>query len=180
MLKIFTKNVFFFGNFQNKKIQYFGIIMLKCYTWDGGAISFKNSAGNNQTVNVSLVPGRAYILSVQRRIGTDAHDGDGSVDPYEFAWRIEDLVTEVVVTDITESGPVHPGMEKTWRIGHASTHFSHVQGPFLIHNGVDADTQATCQTWLRNKFAGTATAEESESGVAEDAAFFLELDVGTQ
>ena len=158
----------------------FDLFMLKFFTWDGGAIAFKNSAGSNVTVGVSLVPGRAYIISVQRRTGTDDHDGDGSVDSYEFAWRIEDMVTEVVVTDITEAGNAHPGVEKNWRVGTASTHFTHVQGPFIIHNGVDADHRATCQTWLRNKFAGTATAEESENGIAEDAAFFLELDVGTQ
>ena len=158
----------------------FDLHMLKCFTWDAGAIAFKNLSGSNTTVNVSLIPSRAYIISVQRRVGTDDHDGDGSFDPYEFVWRIEDLVTEVVVTDITQSGNVHPGVEKIWRIGSASTHFSHVQGPFIVHNGVDADHQATCQTWLRNKFAGTATAEESENGIAEDAAFFVELDVGTQ
>ena len=50
----------------------------------------------------------------------------------------------------------------------------------VIHNGNDADDQDTCREWLRKKFLGTATSEESENGVAEGAAFFAELDVAVK
>ena len=86
-------------------------------------------------------------------------------------------VTTSVTTDTVVQGNDHPGTQQVWRLGKASTHFFHVQGPFIIHNGNDAENMATCQSWLRNTYNGTATAEESENGVAEAASFFVELDV---
>ena len=91
-------------------------------------------------------------------------------------WRTS---TDVVVTDTVQQGNNHPGSEQVWHLGHASTHFTPTQGPFIIHNGNDADDKATCQEWLRNKFDGTATAEESENGIEENASFFVELDIAT-
>ena len=38
---------------------------------------------------------------------------------------------------------------------------------------------ATCQSWLKNKYDGTAVAEESENGIGEAASFFVELDIAT-
>ena len=97
----------------------------------------------------------------------------------EFQMRLEDLVTDVVVTDTVQQGNNHPGSEQVWRLGHASTNFTHTQSCFIVHNGNDADHMATCQEWLRKKYLGTATAEESENGVAEAAAFFVELDIAS-
>ncbi len=152
--------------------------LLKTFFWDGGAIGFKNKAGNNATVPVSLVPSRSYLVSISRRPATIDHDGDGVIDGYEFVWRVEDLATETTVTHITEPGNDHPGSEQVWRLGHSSTHFSHVMGPWIVHNSVDAAYQATCQTWLRNRFAGIADPEEEVSATC-DASFFLELEIKT-
>ena len=98
---------------------------------------------------------------------------------YEFHFRLEDLVTDVVTTDTVVQGNDHPGTQQVWRLGKASTHFFHVQGPFIIHNGNGAETMATCQSWLKNKFDGTAVAEESENGIEEADSFFVELDIAT-
>jgi len=88
-------------------------------------------------------------------------------------------VTDTVVSHTHQQGNNHPGTHKVWRLGSAATNFTHVQGPFIIHNGNDADDQDTCREWLRKKFLGTAVAEESENGVAEAASFFVELDIAT-
>ena len=45
----------------------FDIHMLKCFTWDGGAIAFKNTAGNNSTVPVALIP-LPPLFDVPRRL----------------------------------------------------------------------------------------------------------------
>ena len=87
---------------------------------------------------------------------------------------MEDLVTDVVVNDTVQQGNNHPGTEQVWRLGHASTHFTHVQGPFLIHNGNNADDMANCQAWLRNKFTGAASEDAAVSGPAT---WFIEMNV---
>ena len=158
----------------------FDVMMLKIFTWDGNTIGYKDDGGSNAVLGFSLVPGRAYILTCERRDATQDYNGNGNIEGYEFHFRLEDLVTDVVTTDTVVQGNDHPGSEQVWRLGKASTHFFHVQGPFIIHNGNDAENMATCQSWLRNKFNGTATAEESENGVAEGASFFVELDVAVK
>ena len=157
----------------------FDIYMLKLFTWDGGAIAYKDLGGSNSELNFATIPGRAYILTAERRDATQDYNGNGNIEGYEFHFRLEDLVTDVVTTDTVVQGNSHPGTQQVWRLGKASTHFYHVQGPFVIHNGNDAETMATCQSWLRNKYDGTAVAEESENGIGEDASFFVELDIAT-
>ena len=155
-------------------------MMLKLFTWDGNTLGYKDDGGSNAVLDFSTIPGRAYILTAERRAATQDYNGNGNIEGYEFHFRLEDLVTDVVTTDTVVQGNDHPGTQQVWRLGKASTHFFHVQGPFIIHNGNDAENMATCQSWLRNKFNGTATAEESENGVAEDASFFVELDVAVK
>ncbi len=157
----------------------FDVMMLKIFTWDGNTIGYKDDGGSNAVLDFSLVPGRAYILTCERRDATQDYNGNGNIEGYEFHFRLEDLVTDVVTTDTVVQGNDHPGSEQVWRLGKASTHFFHVQGPFIIHNGNDAETMATCQSWLKNKFDGTAVAEESENGIEENASFFVELDIAT-
>jgi hypothetical protein len=148
--------------------------MLKIFTWDGGALCYKDLSGSNATINVSLIPGRAYLLSVQRRAATQDYTGNGIIEGYEFYISVEDLVTDVVVNDTVQQGNNHPGTEQVWRLGHASTHFTHVQGPFIIHNGNDVDDMANCQAWLRNKFTGAASSDAAVSGPAT---WFIEMNV---
>ena len=155
----------------------FDIFMLKIFTWDGGSLAYKDLSGSNSTISVSLIPGRAYLLSVQRRAATQDYTGNGIIEGHEFYITVEDLVTDVVVNDTVQQGNNHPGTEQVWRLGHASTHFTHVQGPFLIHNGNDSDHIANCQTWLRKKYTGESTSAVSENGESEDATFFAELDI---
>ena len=151
-------------------------MMLKIFTWTSNSIGYKDDAGSNAVLNFSTIPGRAYILTCERRDATQDYDGDGVVEGYEFHFRLEDLVTDVVTTDTAVQGNDHPGSEQVWRLGKASTHFFHVQGPFLIHNGNNADDMANCQAWLRNKYTGeTGTSEEAAT--SGPATFFVELDV---
>ena len=96
--------------------------LLKTFTWTGGAIGYKNAAGNNATVPVALIPLRAYIISIERE-GIDT-SGDGNIDDYQFNWTIEDLVAESTVSHTTPRGNTHPGSEQVWRLGHASTNNS--------------------------------------------------------
>ena len=42
----------------------FDLFMMKIFTWDGGAIGFKNDSGNNDTVPVALIPLRAYVFTI--------------------------------------------------------------------------------------------------------------------
>ena len=154
-------------------------MMLKIFTWDGNTIGYKDDGGSNAVLDFSLVPGRAYILTCERRDATQDYNGNGNIEGYEFHFRLEDLVTDVVTTDTVVQGNDHPGSEQVWRLGKASTHFFHVQSCFIIHNGNDAEHMATCQSWLKNKFHGTAVAEESENGIEENASFFVELDIAT-
>ena len=155
----------------------FDIFMLKLFTWSGGALGYKDNSGNNATINVSLIPGRAYLLTVERRAATQDYNGNGLIEGYEFYFTVEDLVTSVIANDTVVQGNNHPGTEQVWRLGTASTHFTHVQGPFIIHNGNDSDEIATCQTWLRKKYTGESTSAVSENGESEDATFFAELDI---
>ena len=155
----------------------FDIFMLKLFTWTGGALGYKDNSGNNATINVSLIPGRAYLLTVERRAATQDYNGNGLIEGYEFYFTVEDLVTDVVVNDTVVQGNNHPGTEQVWRLGSASTHFTHVQGPFIIHNGNNATHIANSQEWLRKKFTGESTSESSETTVSEDATFFAELDI---
>ncbi len=157
----------------------FDIFLLKIFTWDAGSMAYKDLGGSNSTIPVSTIPGRAYILTAERRPATVDYNGNGIIEGHEFVFRLEDLVTDVVVSHTLQQGNNHPGSEQVWRLGHASTHFTHTQGPFVVHNGNDATDMATCQSWLRNKYDGTAVAAESENGIAEDAAFFVELDIAT-
>jgi hypothetical protein len=157
----------------------FDVFMLKIFCWDAGTLAYKDLGGSNATIPVTTIPGRAYILTCERRPATQDYNGNGVISGHEFVFRLEDLVTDVVVSHTLEQGNNHPGVEKVWRLGHSSTNFSHVQGPFVIHNGNDATDMATCQEWLRKKYLGTAVSEESENGSGEDAAFFLELDIAT-
>ena len=149
--------------------------MLKAFFWDGGTVAFKSGAtGNN------ITPLRAYLITVERRPATIDHDGDGVISGYEFVWRFEDLVAGSVVTHITEPGNDHPGEDKTWRIGTASTHFSHIQGAFIVHNGRDATHIANSRAWLRSQYAGESTEEVSGPVGIVDATWFAELEIETR
>ena len=142
----------------------FDLYLLKCFTWDGGSIAFKAASGANTVVPVALIPLRAYIFTIQRR-GIDT-TGDGLIDDYEFNWVIEDLVTETSVTHTTISGKTHPGSEQVWRLGHAATHFSHVQSCFIIHNGLDATHVSNSQKWLRNQYGAGGSGSSGETTTA--------------
>ena len=107
---------------------------------------------------------------------TELWKGTSSCSGWRTSCRTSSSPTE---SHTLQQGNNHPGSEQVWRLGHSSTHFTHTQGPFVVHNGNDATDMATCQSWLRNKYDGTAVAAESENGIAEDAAFFVELDIAT-
>ena len=155
----------------------FDLGMLKIFCWTGGSLAYKDLSGSNATIPVALVPARPHILSAQRRAATVDYTGNGVIEGYEFVFTVEDLVTETIVEHVLQQGPNHPGTEVVWRLGSAATHFSHVQGPFIVHNGTDPVHIASSKQWLRNKYNGVTTGSAPAESV--DATWFAELEIQT-
>ena len=144
---------------------------------------------NNSTLmisNLSYIPLRSYILSVQRRVGTADHgngasDNNNGFDDYEFHWRLEDLSTNTVQTDISARGAARPaGGLNTWQFGRSTTHFDQVQSCCIAYNGTDTTHYNNSISWLKSKFAGESTdnsGSQETSSASEDAKWFLELDI---
>jgi hypothetical protein len=149
------------------------------YLWDvgyqkiliwGQQLSFEDANGTKNGV-LSVIPHVDYLLSVTR---TDANNGT-------LTYRMERLDDNTVQTATSAAGLSSPPNANgfPWRLGHASTHFSHLQSCWILHNGTDAAHQATCQTWIRNTHAGTTTAATGET-TSQDAEWFLELEISSE
>ena len=125
-----------------------------------------------------MVSLRSYILSIQRRIGTVDHNGDGVVDAYELSWRLEDLVSNSVQTDLTvASWPFTTGAASSFRIGKSSYHVDHVQGAIVAYNGTSAVHWDSAIAWLKAQYSGTASSASGEAATSSDAQWFVELDI---
>ena len=137
-------------------------ILASGYMWitATGTGGFKIRNRNNSTVlipNIAYVPLRTYILSVQRRIGTQDNTGDGNVDDYEFSWRLEDISSggNGVQVDISERGADRPanGLD-TWQFGRSSTNFDQTQSCAVAYNGVNATDYTNTIAWLKAQYTG--------------------------
>jgi hypothetical protein len=113
-----------------------------------------------------------YLLTVRR------HEVDQA--NHNLEWRLENLTDNSVTTAQSGSGlstwPNANGF--SWRIGHASTHFSHLQSAFIVHNTLNATWQAESQAYLRNYHDGTTSpAEENTQTTTTDSRWFVELEL---
>ena len=150
---------------------------LKVYT-QNGAISFRNYADSGSSTNMSYVPLRTYILSIQRRTGTVDHNGDGVIDAYELSWQLTDLVTNSTQTDLTVSSwPFTTGGASSFRIGKASYHLDHVQGGIVAYNGTSSVHWDSSTAWLKAQYEGTASSASGEAATTADSEWFVELDI---
>ena len=115
---------------------------------------------------------KQYLLSIHRRLNTDPQPD------YEFYWRLKRLDTGDVTEATTDFGanlPTNPGI---WRLGHASTHFYHLQGPMIIHNNETQTHVDNSRSWLEHKWAGTTTsAEGATESTSDPASFFVNLNI---
>ena len=148
----------------------FDIGYIKALIWNQ-TLSFYDAA-NNKVSALSVIPHVDYLLTVRR-----VESGNAA----NLEWRLERLDDNTVQTATTVPGLSAPPNANgfPWRLGHASTHFTHLQSSFIVHNGIDATHQESCQTWLRNAHAGTASNAESETTTA-DAEWFVELDITSE
>ena len=147
----------------------FDIGYIKCLIWNQ-TLSFYD-INNNKVSALAIIPHVDYLLTVRRIDGANAAS---------LEWRLERLDDNTVSTATTVAGLTGPPNANgfPYRLGHASTHFTHVQSSLILHNGIDATHQETCQTWLRNAHAGTAgNAQETTTAEAE---WFLSLDIKTE
>ena len=152
---------------------------LKVYT-SAGTINFRNVTDSGTATNMSYIPLRSYVLSIQRRIGTVDHDGNGLIDPYELVWRLEDLASSTVQTDLTiASWNFTSTAPSQLRIGKSNYHFDHVQGAIVAYNGTNSVHWDSAVSWLKAQYAGEVL-EAGESTPAADSQWFVELDVVTE
>ena len=149
---------------------FFDLYMMKIFFMNGG-IMFKSANGTNTSVSLSVIPLQPYLLSVHRR---------AQGNTYEFYWRLERLSNNNVQETTSVAGLTLPANPGSWGLGHASTHFYHYQGPFLIHNGVNSTHIDNCRQWLKNVYAGENVASNANEVVVEtneDASFFAQLKI---
>ena len=128
---------------------FYDFYMMKVFFMNG-AIHYTDT--NNASVQVSglsIIPLQQYLISIHRR-------SDGNAG-YEFYWRLERLSNNQVMTATTTSGATMPNTAKTWRLGMPNTHYSHLGGPFIVHNTEAALHISNSIAWLKNHYTGTAT-----------------------
>ena len=151
----------------------FDVGYMKVYIW-GQQLAYEDANGAKIGV-LSIMPHVDYLLTVQR-IEVDQANTN-------FDWRLEGLDDNTVQTALSGSGLSAPPNANgfPWKWGTAATHFQQVQSCWVLHNGLDAGHQATCQQWIKNTHAGTTTASSSGSETtSQDAQWFLELEITSE
>mgnify|MGYP006103106781 CR=1 FL=1 len=145
---------------------------MKIYIW-GQQLAYEDANGNKTGV-LSVIPHVDYMLSIQRiEAGANA----------SFDWRLERLDDNTIQTAQSDSGLAAPPNANgfPWKWGTAATHFQQVQSCWILHNGLDAGHQATCQQWIKNTHAGTTTASSSGAeSTTQDSQWFLELEISSE
>ena len=150
----------------------FDVGYMKIYIW-GQQLAYEDANGVKTGV-LTVIPHVDYMLSIQR-VEVDANNNI-------FDWRLERLDDNTVQTAQSGSGFTAPPNANgfPWKWGTSATHFRQVQSCWLLHNGLDAAHQTTCQQWIRNTYAGTTTASSSSSETTtQDAEWFLELEISS-
>ena len=149
----------------------FDVGYMKIYIW-GQQLAYEDAAGQRHGV-LNVIPHVDYLLTVRRR---DLNDGAN----INFEYRLERLDDNTVQTAQSGSGLTAPPNANgfAWRWGISSTHFRQVQSCWILHNGLDATHETTCQNWIRNTYNGTTTASSSGAeSTSQDASWFIELEV---
>ena len=135
---------------------------------------FYYDSSNTKTVlNTTWIPLRSYLLTATKEL-------TGAQGAAELHLRFEDLVTGTVVTEVLPEGPPSNGAVFTWVLGHAGYWFTHVAGPYIMANGLDATEIANCQSWMKRFYDGEIggnAEEETTTTVSEDASFFVNLNI---
>jgi hypothetical protein len=136
---------------------------------DSQQISYVDANDVKQGV-FQFTPMVPYMLTVRR-----VADGQS----FNFEWILEDLTDNTTVTATTGSGlsawPNANGFP--FRLGHASTHFSHLQSAMIIHNTLNTEWQATSQTYLRNYYNGTTSNSSENETTTTDSQWFIEVEL---
>ena len=149
----------------------FDVGYMKVYIW-GQQLAYEDASGTRQGV-LNVIPHVDYLLTVRRR---DLNDGAN----INFEWRLERLDDNTVQTATSGSGLTSPPNANgfAWKWGISSTHFRQVQSCWILHNGLDAAHEETCQTWIRNTYNGTTSASaDGAETVTQTASWFVELEV---
>ena len=144
---------------------------IKCYIW-GQQLAYEDASGTRVGV-LSVIPFVDYLLTVQRI-------DDPNQNSAALHWRLERLDDNTVQTAVSGSGLTAPPNANgfAWSWGTAATHFQQIQSCWILHNGVNAAHQETCQTWIRNTYNGTTTAASSSTETTtQDAEWFLEMEI---
>jgi hypothetical protein len=148
----------------------FDIGYMKIYIW-GQQLAYEDATGTKIGV-LSIIPHVDYLLSIQRiEVGANT----------TFDWHLERLDDSTVQTAQSGSGLAAPPNANgfPWKWGTAATHFQQVQSCWLLHNGLDAAHRSTCQQWIRNTYAGTTSASNTETS-PQDAQWFVELEISSE
>ena len=136
---------------------------------DSQQISYVDANDAKQGV-FQFTPMVPYMLTVRRVANGQS---------FNFEWVLEDLTDNTAITATTGSGlsawPNANGFP--FRLGHASTHFSHLQSAMIIHNTLNTEWQATSQTYLRNYYNGTTSNSSENETTTTDAQWFIEVEL---
>ena len=138
--------------------------------WWGQTLTYYDASGVKQSVpGLTVIPLQDYLLSV-RREKLDAANTN-------FYWRLENLTAGgTVQTATTGSGLAVPPQAPLWRMGHASTHFNHIQSCFFVCNSdpLDTDRSDQLRQWLRNAYNG-GTSSSSGQGQSSSTSQWYQL-----
>ena len=135
--------------------------------YSGGNFTFWDPAIQN--LQLTYIPTRPYLLTLSQKL-------TGAQNARELHWRLEDLTTNTVQTEVTSTG-LTGNTQHNWYISHSGSYFYHVSGPILVHQGIDATTVNNCQSWLKSKYAGEVTSSSSTTATSDPASFFVNLNI---
>ena len=134
---------------------------------------YYNSSNQKTILNTTWIPLRPYLLQATK-------EQTGAQGAYELHLRFEDLVTGTVVTEVVSEGPPSNGQVFTWVLGGPAYWFTHVAGPYIMANGLDATEIANCQSWLKAAYeTEQSSSSESSSPSTTPAHWTAEITIET-
>ena len=137
---------------------------LKYKTWENGAHSTREIQAT------TFVPNTFWFLEC---MGEDTN-GDGNIQLY---WTFRNLVTGVEYTEDNTPGlGDNTIIWNTWAFSKANSHFAHIQSHCIMYTDNDASDRAIIKTWMLAKYGVDEGVQETPV-VAEDASFFVELEI---
>ncbi len=131
-----------------------------------GGLKFINSGDSSVTLtNLIWVPSTNYLLSVSRKL-------TGAANAAQFHWRLENLDSDTVLTEVTDAGMSYTANQTNYpiSIGMVGQYCRHIFGPLLLVNGTDQVQFDTSVNWIKNWFglstSGNSNSESSEAASA--------------